>query len=1204
MMRNLSLIIVLLVCTLVATSSAAAVHFSVTWNKTYGGPDANDSAYTLLSCPDEKGYLFVGDTGPLGVGERNAWAVNLTGTGDERWNRTFDAGGGDAARALVNTADGNYLFAGSLILDPRGEIVWNRTFYGADVNASSYAAAKTRDGGYVVAGTVTPRGSSATDILVIKVNATGGEDWRRTFGEPDRSDAAYSVIETTDGNIAVAGSTESFGASATDAWVAKLDPAGAEVWNTTFGGPGNDTARALAAAPDGGLVFAGSSVRWGAANRTESDALVVRMGSNGRVAWNRTYGDAGTNESAESIIATADGGYLFVGESGQNPAGGDAWAVKLDSFGGVKGSMTLGGANPGDRAASVVQVSNTEYAFAGTFNATGKDGAVDTDAWVVKFTVNPRAVSKASSQPLNLPENCPTPTNPEPTPTATSTATPTVTPTAAPSSIGDFVWNDTNRDGIQDSGEPGIEGVNVTLLDAELCEVAATKTGADGRYLFACLTPGDYVVKFVPPAGMVFTRQDVGDEDACDSDANRTTGRTNQIALGAGETQDGWDAGFIVPQPETTGSVDGFVWIDTDEDGIQDCEETGLPCASITLYCTNGTPVDATTTDTAGRYLFTCLPPGDYYLIFDPPQGYTFTAACQGGDDTLDSDADPATGRTENVTLTENRTEAALDAGMVAATPPSGEPGIVTGFVWLAIDLIDEIRGNDDAYSGICVELRSADGVLVDSMITGDDGVYTFCVDEPGCYYLRFAPSKRSKVTFVTPGPWSDVDPETGTTDTFDVVPSETVTRDAGLVMGARAFSGGVWYDLNADGIRDPGDPGVPGIRIHLFNPKPSLIGGTVTDSNGSYGFPSQKWSYWGYGGVSFPLPDGYSFTVPGQDSDARRDGGYADAELGTEGFVEVGGETLNAGLVGEYQTETPAAAYGWVYGTTWYDNNRDGVWDHMGEGISGVEVRLLDADGAVVASAHTRSTVYFAGATYLFGPLLPGEYSLEFIPPENYVFTNPGGDSHADPATGMTDPFTISGDDTVVRDAGMYYVEPPQPPSFVAGTVWNDTNANGARDTDEPVFPGVRVELRTPDDRLLNSTITGDDGEYIFRVDGDWRYFLRFVPPEDFDFTAPGSGSDVDPGTGTTDRFSVAPSETLTLNAGLIREVPGETRVTPDGTPVTLDGDTVTPDRTPVTLNETRVTPDDTPVTLDGDTVTPNDTPVPPKGTEAGKEV
>ena len=110
---------------------------------------------------------------------------------------------------------------------------------------------------------------------MLKLNASGGE-WRRIFGEPGVSDAAYSVAETSDGNIAVAGSTESFGAFV-DVWVAKLDPAGNEVWNRTFGGP-ERYRRALVATPDGGLVFAGSYMSRDAANRTEDDALVVRMG--------------------------------------------------------------------------------------------------------------------------------------------------------------------------------------------------------------------------------------------------------------------------------------------------------------------------------------------------------------------------------------------------------------------------------------------------------------------------------------------------------------------------------------------------------------------------------------------------------------------------------------------------------------------------------------------------------------------------------------------------------------------------------------------------------------------------------------------------------------------------------------------------------------------------------------------------------------
>ena len=75
--------------------------------------------------------------------------------------------------------------------------------------------------------------------------------------------------------------------------------------------------------------------------------------------------------------------------------------------------------------------------------------------------------------------------------------------------IGDFVWNDVKKNGIQDSGEPGIPGVKVDLLDSGNNVVKTTTTDSSGKYSFTVL-PGDYHVKFTTPAGYVFTLQDQG----------------------------------------------------------------------------------------------------------------------------------------------------------------------------------------------------------------------------------------------------------------------------------------------------------------------------------------------------------------------------------------------------------------------------------------------------------------------------------------------------------------------------------------------------------------------------------------------------------------------------------------------------------------------------------------------------------------------
>jgi hypothetical protein len=112
--------------------------------------------------------------------------------------------------------------------------------------------------------------------------------------------------------------------------------------------------------------------------------------------------------------------------------------------------------------------------------------------------------------------------------------------------------------------------------------------------------------------------------------------------LTSGESDLTWDAGFY-----QTSSLGNFVWNDLDGDGIQDAGEPGIPGITVTLTGTdgNGNPVNlTTTTDGNGGYIFTDLVPGTYTLTFSSPgAGWSVTPQDQGGDDTVDSDINPAT---------------------------------------------------------------------------------------------------------------------------------------------------------------------------------------------------------------------------------------------------------------------------------------------------------------------------------------------------------------------------------------------------------------------------------------------------------------------------------------------------------------------------------------------------------------------------------
>lgn len=145
--------------------------------------------------------------------------------------------------------------------------------------------------------------------------------------------------------------------------------------------------------------------------------------------------------------------------------------------------------------------------------------------------------------------------NHTPTPTPTLTPTPTATSTPPPplaaNCIGDWAWRDTNANGLQDGGEPGIVGLPVYLghdqdgngrLDRIL---ASTTTDSSGRYAFCSLTPGTYLVEFGSVDGCINTVDNQGSNDALDSDANPGYGVSPPITVSAGAADSTVDAGFI-----------------------------------------------------------------------------------------------------------------------------------------------------------------------------------------------------------------------------------------------------------------------------------------------------------------------------------------------------------------------------------------------------------------------------------------------------------------------------------------------------------------------------------------------------------------------------------------------------------------------------------------------------------------------------------
>jgi len=151
------------------------------------------------------------------------------------------------------------------------------------------------------------------------------------------------------------------------------------------------------------------------------------------------------------------------------------------------------------------------------------------------------------------------------------------------------------------------------------------------------------------------------------------------------------------------------VWLDRDENGLQDPGEGGVAGVTVQLRTSSGTLVGTTISNADGEYWFNNPPSGDYYLVFIEPDYYGFTLQNQGADDTLDSDADITTGRTATFTWTAGGLQTQWDAGLVSDNPS------LTASCGLDIVLVLDVSGsiNDTEFG----QMRSAAVDFIDTFL-------------------------------------------------------------------------------------------------------------------------------------------------------------------------------------------------------------------------------------------------------------------------------------------------------------------------------------------------------------------------------------------------------------------------------------------------------------------------------------------------------
>ncbi len=332
--------------------------------------------------------------------------------------------------------------------------------------------------------------------------------------------------------------------------------------------------------------------------------------------------------------------------------------------------------------------------------------------------------------------------------------------------LGDKVWNDVNKNGIQDQGETGIADVKVTLKDLDGNILDTTYTNTNGKYIFDNLKNGNYQVGFETPEGYAASPSNQGN-DALDSD-----GPTNVQAVISDGNNLTIDQGFY--QTETpTHNVGDKVWEDLNKDGIQDQNEPGIANVKVTLKDADGNVVDTRTTDDKGNYLFEKVKEGEYTIEFETPEGYTPTVTGQG---TADNDSN---GTSTKVTVKDGD-DLTIDSGFTQVTP---EPPThnVGDKVWDDLNKDGIQDDNEPGISDVKVTLKDADGNVVDTRTTDANGNYLFENVKEGDYTIEFETPEGYTPTVTGQGT-ADND-SNGTSTKVTVKDGDDLTIDSGFTQ-------------------------------------------------------------------------------------------------------------------------------------------------------------------------------------------------------------------------------------------------------------------------------------------------------------------------------------------------------------------------------------------------------------------------------------
>ncbi len=485
-------------------------------------------------------------------------------------------------------------------------------------------------------------------------------------------------------------------------------------------------------------------------------------------------------------------------------------------------------------------------------------------------------------------------------------------------------------------------------------------------------------------------------------------------------------AALVVPEAsQCNGRIGDYVWYDgnaVSSNNIQDGNDTGIPNVTVNLLDAAMSVIATTTTNASGFYEFSAddagapLCAGQYFVdVVEAtlPMGYTPVDPNGGGNPaatTANDSNGPLDLGAASVNLpTDSSEDVTIDFGY--RSDCSGEIGDYLWYDGNAADR-DDVQGpGDTGIDGVTVLLKNEMGDTVATTISGPNGYYNFSGLCMGNYTVEVdemdLPMGYLPVTSNVGDPADDSNGSPASVS-LSADDSQDFTIDFGYYSDCSGLIGDfVWHDLNRDGIQQPNEPGIDGVRLVLTDGMDNFVAETTSGPNGAYQFAGLCADTYTVTIDITTVPPGFTPTMAGEGMDVTLDSNDSPASVplamddSEDTTIDFGYITPCEGVIGDY---------------VWNDTNRDGIQgDPMDEpGFANYPVVLRDADTNEILQETTTDEFGF----YQFMGLCAGNYLVEVATPDGFEPTDslvggPAMDSNGSPAA-VTLPLDDSTDITI----------------------------------------------------------------------------------------------------------------------------------------------------------------------------------------------